>query len=64
MARIGLDRFVGGVGGLLVAATLEIPEWNAAKAQGSNGLRRIPRSPHSIARSASPVHPRITLPRI
>ncbi len=35
----------------------------AAVIHGSNGLRRIPRSPHSMARSASPPQPKMSAPR-
>ena len=45
MARIGLDRFVGGVGGLLVAATLEMPECKRVECGKGPGIERAEAHP-------------------
>ena len=68
VARIGLHGLVGGMNRIRITAAQEMArarsEPKAAKAQGSNGLRRIPRCAQSIARSASPVQLKMTLPRM
>jgi hypothetical protein len=64
---VGLNGSVCGTTSFPIAAAEEMAHRlrvQCGESPGSNGLSRMPRSLHSIARSASPPHPRMTLPRM